>query len=85
MKSTLASIKARFDTLDRGVRRAGWARLPRASLAWAAVMITTAAVTWNGSVQLRAGGNRAVSWSAQQTLDGHLWRAATATILTQDL
>lgn len=85
MKSTLASIKARFDTLDRGSHRTGWARLPLASLVWAAVMIVTAAMTWNASGQLRPGWDQAMSWSGQQTLDGHLWRAATATILTQDL
>ena len=27
----------------------------------------------------------ALSWSAQQTLDGHLWRTATATLLMRDI
>ena len=83
MRAALASVKARFEDLDRGSHRTGWARLPRASSLWAFVMISTSVLTWNASWQLRPGVDEALSWSAQDVLDGYLWRAATATILTQ--
>lgn len=85
MRAALSSVKARFDHLDRGAHRTGWSRLPLAALIWAAVTIAAAALTWNSSWQLRSGVNHAISWSAQHTLEGQLWRTATATILMQDI
>lgn len=84
MKAQIASIKGRFDDLDQGSRGSGWARLPLAPLLWAFGMLTTCALTWDASWQLRPGVNESLSWSARQVLDGHLWRAATATVLTRD-
>ena len=85
MKAALISVKARFDDLDRGSGRAGWARLPLASLVWALLMIATCALTWDSSWQLRASVNQDLSWSAQQVLDGQVWRTVTATVLTRDV
>ncbi|MGB3829100.1 MAG: hypothetical protein WA962_10025, partial [Ornithinimicrobium sp.] len=85
MKAAIISVKTRFDVLDRGADRTGWATLPRASLLWASVMIVTAALSWDSTWQLRPGVAQALSWSSQQVLDGHVWRAASATILTRDV
>lgn len=83
MKAALASIKVRFDDLDKGSHRAGWTRLALAPLLWALGMIAVCALTWDASWQLRPGVNENFSWSAQHILDGHLWRAATAIFLTR--
>lgn len=85
MNSALTSIKARFDDLDQGSRRTGRTRWPRAAFIWALGMIATCAFTWNASWELRAGVSENLSWSAQQVLDGQLWRAVTATVLTRNL
>lgn len=85
MSRTLTSVKARFDRLDRGAHRTAWGRLPLAPMLWAALMIGSAALTWDASWQLRPEVNQAMSWSALQVLDGQWWRAATATILTRDV
>ncbi len=85
MRAALASIRVRFDELDRGSHRTGWARLPLAPLLWTLGMIATCALTWDASWQLRPGVNEELSWSAQQILDGHLWRAVTAIVLTRDV
>lgn len=85
MRSALRSVKARFDHLDRGADRTGWTQLPLAPLVWAAVMIGAAALTWNHSWQLRPEADHDLSWSAQHVLDGDVWRAATATVLTRDV
>lgn len=84
MKQTLASVKARFHHLDRGAHRTGLSRLPMAPLLWAALMIGSAALTWDASWQLRPEVSQTMSWSAQQVLDGAWWRAATAAILNRD-
>ncbi len=83
MRTALVAVKARFDELDRG-RRSGSPRLPMAATVWTAVLVGTAAVTWGSSWRLRPEVDRAMAWSAQQLLDGELWRALTATVLTRD-
>ncbi len=85
MTAALTSIKVRFHQLDRGAHRTGWTRLPVAALVWTAAMIATAAFTWTSSWHLRPSVNQTMAWSAQQTLDGQLWRTVTATVLTRDL
>lgn len=84
MRAAIASVRARFDRLDRGAHRSGWGGLPVAPLLWTLTMVAAAAATWDASWTLRPGVRAALGWSARQVLDGQPWRTLTATVLTTD-
>lgn len=84
MRAEVASVRARFDHLDRGAQRSGWARFPVAPLLWTLTVVAAAAGTWDASWELRPAVEAALGWSARQVLDGQPWRTLSATVLTTD-